>query len=132
MRTRRRSTFEYWARINPRTPRSWHSTGRSPNSRCWSMAKPPCSQPRALADLLPAFHPGPLPLIPADAKEAVPVRMLDRVFDSHVMTPMQAIVLDARRPKEARHPYGVSQARTALDQIYTWLDHVLAGRRWAA
>ena len=79
-----------------------------------------------------AFHPGPVALIPADAKAAVPVRMLDRVFDSHVMAPMQAIVADARRPEEARDPYGVAQARTALDTIYAWLDQTLAGRRWAA
>jgi glutathione S-transferase len=44
---------------------------------------------------------------------------------------MQAIVSDARRPEEVRDRYGVSQARTALDTIYAWLDHALAGRRWA-
>jgi glutathione S-transferase len=86
----------------------------------------------AIIEHLAAFHAGPVSLIPGDAKAAVPVRMLDRVFDSHVMAPMQAIVFDARRPMDARDPYGVSQARTALDQIYAWLDHVLAGRLWAA
>ena len=86
----------------------------------------------AIIEYLAAFHPGPVPLIPADAKAAVPVRMLDRVFDSHVMAPMQAIVFNARRPEEARDPYGVTQARTALDTIYDWLDHALAGRQWAA
>ena len=55
----------------------------------------------AIIEYLAAFHPGPVSLIPADAKAAVPVRMLDRVFDSHVMTPMQVIVGDALRP-EAR------------------------------
>jgi glutathione S-transferase len=86
----------------------------------------------AIVEHLAAFHPGPVTLIPEDAKEAVPVRMLDRVFDSHVMGPMQAIVFDARRPEGARDPYGVTQARSALDTIYAWLDHALAGRRWAA
>jgi glutathione S-transferase len=86
----------------------------------------------AIIEHLTAFYPGPAPLIPADAKAAVPVRMLDRVFDCHVMTPMQVIVFDARRPEEVRDPYGVSQARVALDTIYGWLDHALAGRRWAA
>jgi glutathione S-transferase len=86
----------------------------------------------AIIEHLAAFHPGPVKLIPADAKEAVPVRMLDRVFDSHVMGPMQAIVFDARRPEESRDPYGVSQARTALDTIYAWLEHALAERQWAA
>jgi glutathione S-transferase len=86
----------------------------------------------AIIEHLTAFHPGPVPLIPADARTAVPVRMLDRVFDSHVMGPMQAIVFDARRPEEVRDPYGVAQARTALDTIYGWLDHALAGGQWAA
>jgi glutathione S-transferase len=86
----------------------------------------------AIIEHLAAFHPGSVPLIPADAKAAVPVRMLDRVFDSHVMGPMQAIVFDARRPEDARDPFGVAQARTALDTIYAWLDHALAGRQWAA
>jgi glutathione S-transferase len=85
----------------------------------------------AIIEHLAAFHAGPVPLIPADARAAVPVRMLDRVFDSHVMGPMQAVVFDARRPEEARDPYGVTQARTALDTIYAWLDHALAGRQWA-
>ena len=86
----------------------------------------------AIIEHLTAFHPGRVPLIPADRKEAVPVRMLDRVFDSHVMSPTQTIVFDARRPDEVRDPYGVVQARTALDTIYGWLDQTLAGRKWAA
>jgi glutathione S-transferase len=85
----------------------------------------------AIIEHLAAFYPGPVPLIPADAKDAVQARMLDRVFDNHVMGPMQVIVLDARRPDDARDPYGVTQARTTLDTIYDWLDHVLAGREWA-
>jgi glutathione S-transferase len=85
----------------------------------------------AIIEHLAAFHRGPVPLIPADAQEAVPVRMLDRVFDCHVMGPMQVIVLDARRPEDARDPYGVTQAQTALDTIYAWLDQELVGREWA-
>jgi glutathione S-transferase len=86
----------------------------------------------AIIEHLAAFHPGPVKLIPGDAKAAVPVRMLDRVFDSHVMAPMQIIVANALRPDDARDPYGVARARTALDTIYRWLDDTLAGRRWAA
>jgi glutathione S-transferase len=86
----------------------------------------------AIIEHLTAFYPGAVPLIPADAKDAVAVRMLDRVFDNYVMGPMQAIVSDALRPEDARDPYGVTQARTALDTIYGWLDHELTGREWAA
>jgi glutathione S-transferase len=86
----------------------------------------------AIIEHLAAFHPGPVALVPADAKAAVPVRMLDRVFDNYVMTPMQAIVADALRPEEARDPYGVAKARDALGTIYAWLDQALARRAWAA
>ena len=86
----------------------------------------------AIIEHLAAFHPGPVSLIPADPKAAVPIRMLDRAFDSHVMSPMQTIVFDARRPEASRDAYGVAQAHTALDTIYAWLDQKVAGRHWAA
>lgn len=86
----------------------------------------------AIIEHLAAFHAGPVTLIPPNAKAAVPVRMLDRVFDNHVMTPVQTIVGDALRPEDARDPCGVARARAALDTIYAWVDHALAGRQWAA
>jgi glutathione S-transferase len=86
----------------------------------------------AIIEHLAVFHPGPVPLIPADAKAAMPVRMLDRVFDSHVMGPTQTIVFDARRPEDGRDLYGAAEARRALETIYAWLDQALAGREWAA
>lgn len=72
-------------------------------------------------------------LIPADADYAREVRMLDRIFDNHVMTPIQAIIAEhlpfiTKTPDEAR----VTRARAALDTIYPWLDARLEGRRWAA
>ena len=72
-------------------------------------------------------------LVPADADAAREVRMLDRIFDNHVMTPVQAIVAEhlpflTPTPDEAR----VARARLALDTIYPWLDERLAGRQWAA
>jgi glutathione S-transferase len=72
-------------------------------------------------------------LVPADREQALEVRMLDRILDNHVMTPMQAIVAEhipfiTQTPDEAR----VARARAALDKIYPWLDTRLAGRRWAA
>ena len=86
----------------------------------------------AIIEHLAAFHAGPACLIPGDAKVAAPVRMLDRVFDNHVMGPMQSIVFDTRRPAPERDPSVIVQARNALDTIYAWLDHAVTGRRWAA
>jgi glutathione S-transferase len=72
-------------------------------------------------------------MIPADRDLAREVRMLDRIFDNHVMSPMQAIVAEhlpfiTPTPDEAR----IARAREALDKVYPWLDARLAERRWAA
>ncbi len=72
-------------------------------------------------------------LVPDERERAEDVRMLDRIFDNHVMTPMQAIVAEhlpfiTKTPDENR----IARARSALDNIYPWLDARLAGRRWAA
>ena len=76
------------------------------------------------------LHHGPVPLIPADRAAALDARFMDRVFDLHVQSPMQAIVGDAMRGK--RDPEGVERARAALDTAYAWLDARMAGREWAA
>lgn len=77
-------------------------------------------------------HPGAVKLIPADPDHALEARMLDRVFDNYVMTPMQTIVFHFIRDEADRDPYGVTKARALLDTAYGWLDEKLAGRQWAA
>jgi len=77
-------------------------------------------------------HPGPTPMIPADPEAAIEVRMMDRIFDNYVMTPMQVPVFDSLRPEGERDPRGVRDAFKALDAIYAWLDERMAGRQWAA
>ena len=71
------------------------------------------------------------PLIPANAIDALDARFMDRVFDNHVMTPVQAIVgeylIDAQNPDQSR----IGRSKAALDTIYDWLDVRLAGRTWA-
>lgn len=71
-------------------------------------------------------------LVPEDAEAALDVRMMDRVFDNYVMTPMQKFVGDKIRPEEARDPYGVEEARRTLDTIYRWLDERMEKREWAS
>jgi glutathione S-transferase len=77
-------------------------------------------------------HVGPA-LVPGDRDQAREVRMLDRIFDNNVMTPMQAIVAEhlpfiTPTPDQAR----IERARAALDNVYPWLEARLAGRSWAA
>lgn len=72
------------------------------------------------------------PLIPANAVDALDVRFMDRVFDNHVMTPMQAVVTEALPHLiGTTDPVRAQKAREALETIYAWLEARLAGRLWA-
>ncbi len=84
-----------------------------------------------IVEYLDQRHPGPFHMIPGDREAALQVRMLDRFFDNYVMTPMQAIVFDARRPPDQRSPHLVSEAREQLTVAYGWLEGELAGKKWA-
>ncbi len=77
-------------------------------------------------------HPGPVRLVPADRAAALEVRMLDRIFDTHVMAAMMAIVAQHMRAEADRDPLAILQAKAGLDTVYGWLDVRLAGRTWAA
>jgi glutathione S-transferase len=85
-----------------------------------------------IIEYLGLHHPGPVRLVPEAPDAALDVRMLDRAFDSYVMTPMQKIVLDALRPAAERDVRGVREARAMLDRAYGWLDGRLAASDWAA
>lgn len=50
---------------------------------------------------LDLYHRGSVRLLPDDPNSALAVRMMDRVFDNYVMTPVQKIVVDAIRTPEA-------------------------------
>lgn len=84
----------------------------------------------AIIEYLQLHAPGPVRLIP-DGAAGLETRMLDRIFDNYVMTPMQKIVGDSLRPEPTRDAYGVTEARRSLDRIYGWLDERLADRTWA-
>jgi len=85
-----------------------------------------------IIEYLGACHPGPVELIPQNPRAALDVRMLDRVFDNYVMTPMQKLVGDAIRPADQRDAVGVADAKSLLDISYKWLDGWMKGRQWAA
>ena len=86
-----------------------------------------------IIEYLQAAYPGPVRFIPDDPDAALRTRLMDRLFDLYVMTPMQAIVGDRIRPADiAKDPYGVAQARGQLAMAYDLLEAELAGRTWAA
>jgi glutathione S-transferase len=121
--------------LGPDTPQNFTEL-----ARLWPLKKFPVLvdgtqtllEASVIIEHLALSHTGPVQLIPADPKAALAVRMMDRVFDNYVMTPMQRIVANALRPAENRDPHGVSEARAMLDTSYAWLNQILAGRTWAA
>jgi len=84
-----------------------------------------------IIEYLALRHPGPVSLVPGDARAALEVRTMDRFFDNYISTPQQKIVLDSLRPEPERDARGVAETRTMLDTAYGWLDTIMAGREWA-
>lgn len=92
----------------------------------------PVMESTIIIEHLALHYPGPVSLLPANARDALQVRYLDRFFDLYISTPSQKIVFDAMRPEAEHDMLGVREARDTLDTAYAWLDKKLAGREWAA
>ncbi len=85
----------------------------------------------SIIEYLTLHHPGAVALIPADPDAANQVRMLDRIFDNYVMTPVQKIVGDHMRHRREQDLLGVEEARALLDTSYDWLNRWMMTRDWA-
>jgi glutathione S-transferase len=85
-----------------------------------------------IVEYLQLADPGPARLLPSDPVDALQVRFLDRVFDLHVMAPVQSAVGGALSGDEARRRDAHAQARDRLERAYAWLDGELRGRTYAA
>lgn len=85
-----------------------------------------------IIEYLAVHRPGAFSPLPSDPDLAIETRLMDRLFDNYVMTPMQKIVGDRLRDAAARDPQGVADARALLVRSYDLLEARLAGRTWAA
>ncbi len=92
----------------------------------------PVMESSTIIEFLDVHYPGPVRFIPDDRAAAIEVRMLDRVFDNHVMALVQRAVMNALQPPEQRNSNIMATVGPALDTAYGWLDTRLAGRAWAA
>jgi glutathione S-transferase len=84
-----------------------------------------------IIEYLARYYPGPTALVPKDPDLAWRTRMVDRLYDLYVETPMQKIVGDRLRPAEAKDPYGVAQARDQLTTVYGMIEHEMGSKTWA-
>ncbi|WP_404339735.1 glutathione S-transferase family protein [Sphingomonas sp. MMS12-HWE2-04] len=125
------------------TPFTYRSVEEGDNgaelARLWPLGKFPLlvdngravMESSTIIEHLQRYHPGPVAFLP-EGDAALEVRMLDRIFDNHVMGQMQRVVNDALRGPERHDPIEVEQAKAALQKIYAWLDEWLEGREWAS
>ena len=81
----------------------------------------------AIVEYLHLRHPGLAPLLPADPAEALRVRMIDRVFDLSVMSPVQELVGEAIRNSGAPAEAVRERVHGQLARAYRWIDDWLAG-----
>jgi glutathione S-transferase len=77
-------------------------------------------------------HPGPVSLLPADARAALEVRFLDRFFDLHVMTPVQNAVGAALAGNSDKAQDVRARASEKLELAYAWLEQQFGEKTWAA
>ena len=85
-----------------------------------------------IIEYLTQHYPGRVALVPSDPDEARRVRLTDRFYDLHVHEHMQRIVFDRLRPKDAKDPLSVEQARAALGVAYGMIEADMARKTWAS
>ncbi len=85
-----------------------------------------------IIEYLQQHHAGPVRLIPTDFDAALEVRFMDRLFDLHVMAPMQTAVFGSLSGDQNKRKDGMAHAQQKLAIAYQWLEERLAGRAWAA
>lgn len=77
-------------------------------------------------------HPGKLQLLPENFEAQLEVRLWDRVFDLHVMTPMQRFIAQQLRPEAERDAATLTSTVADLGMAYDLIESRLGDRTWAA
>ena len=85
-----------------------------------------------IIEYLQRHHPGPVPVLPADADARFEARLWDRFFDLYVQQPMQKIVADRLRADGEHDARGVAEAKAGLATAYAMLERRLDQGGWAA
>ena len=83
-----------------------------------------------IIEYLDRHYPGRVRFIPSDPHAALQVRLRDRFLDLYIHLQMQKIVGDRLRPKGAKDPHGVEQARAQIRKSYDILEGQITGS-WA-
>lgn len=84
-----------------------------------------------IIEYLDCRYPGRTKFIPDEPEAALQTRLRDRFIDLYIHLQLQKVVGDRLRPKEAKDPHGVAQARAQIRKSYDILEPQLAGGGWA-
>jgi glutathione S-transferase len=123
-------SFDY-RQLTPEAPENWPRM-----LELWPIGKFPVlvdgdrvlGEATVIIEYLDRLAPEPS-MIGSDPIEA---RLMDRIFDNHVMNVMQVVVNEHLFRPDALREGDIADAEARLDKIYAWLDERLAGREWAA
>lgn len=85
-----------------------------------------------IIEYLQTRYPAAVRLIPDDPDLALETRLIDRLLDTYVLTPILTLSYDATRPEPEREPFAAGQARAHISHAYAFLEQRLDGRQWAA
>jgi len=69
-------------------------------------------------------------LVPQEPAEGRTVRLLDRVLDNYLHTPLQKIVGDRLRPEDKRDPFGIAEARALIATTCQLLESRVSATGW--
>jgi glutathione S-transferase len=83
-------------------------------------------------EYLDHHHPSKVRLLPEDFDAQLEVRLWDRVFDLHVMTPMQRFIAQQLRPEAERDVATLTSTVADLGVAYDLIERRLGDRTWAA
>jgi glutathione S-transferase len=83
-------------------------------------------------EYLDHHHPGAVRLLPDGFDAQLEVRLWDRLFDLHVMTPMQRFIGQQLRPEAERDAATQTGAVNDLGMAYDLIESRLGDRTWAA
>ncbi|KQV48197.1 glutathione S-transferase [Pelomonas sp. Root1217] len=83
-------------------------------------------------EYLDRHHPGAVQMLPDEFEAQLEVRLWDRVFDLHVMTPMQRFIAQQLRPEAERDAATLTGTVNDLGLAYDLIESRLGDHAWAA
>jgi len=132
----------YEARIDfePRLVNLGDPADRAEFEAVWPLARFPVLRDNArgrtipessiIIDYLARTEPSAASLLPADADQAMQVRLFDRLIDTCIHVPFQQVVAERLRPQGQHDTFGVEQARGRIRSGYKLIAPMVAGP-WA-